>query len=131
MLFSSSAFAFVFLPVVLFVFFLLGRTIGHSTAAAWLFISSLVFYGWDDPWRLVPLICVSITFNFLVGTLIGITRSLGLLTIGVCGNNRSAHLLQVYRFLDDEFVASWRAAHIRGAADRHIVLYIHADRFPR
>jgi alginate O-acetyltransferase complex protein AlgI len=65
MLFNSYQFVFVFLPVVLLVFFFLGR-VNHSWAAAWLALASLVFYGY---WSIkyVPLLLGSVTFNYVCG----------------------------------------------------------------
>ena len=48
MLFNSYAFIFVFLPVTLVVFFLLGRA-RQALAAGWLTAASLFFYGWWNP----------------------------------------------------------------------------------
>lgn len=85
MLFNSPAFLFVYLPVVLAGFFVLGR-FQIALAAFWAALASLVFYGWDDPWRLVPLILCSIAFNFAMGRLISTSRSLAMLWVGLAGN---------------------------------------------
>jgi alginate O-acetyltransferase complex protein AlgI len=68
MLFNSYAFIFGFLPVVLLVFFLLGRT-NRELAAAWLALASLVFYGYWSP-LYVPLLLASVIFNYLCGRVI-------------------------------------------------------------
>lgn len=86
MLFNSTVFLFLFFPVTVFVFFTLGRAKFPRSAAATLFLASLVFYGWDDPWRLVPLILVSITFNYAVGRLLTQHHRQRDLVIGVVGN---------------------------------------------
>ena len=65
MLFNSYAFIFVFLPVVMAGFFLVGR-VSHRGAALWLAIASLVFYGWWNP-KFVILILVSILINYVAG----------------------------------------------------------------
>src|SRR5262249_3950826 len=52
-------------------FFLL-RGFSFSAAFYWLIILSLVFYGWAEPWFLL-VIATSITFNFLMGVVIGKT----------------------------------------------------------
>src|SRR5215469_10505195 len=70
MLFNSAQFIFVFLPIVLSVFFLLGRLREQMLAVMWLVIASLVFYGFDDPYRLLPLILSSIAFNFFIGRML-------------------------------------------------------------
>ncbi len=72
MLFNSLPFIFLFLPVVLAGFFVLGR---HSTAAAaaWLMLASLFFYGWWNP-VYVGLLVLSMVFNYRMG--LAITRAL-------------------------------------------------------
>ena len=86
MLFNSAQFIFLFLPIVLLVFFLLGRLREQMLALMWLAGASLVFYGWDNPYRLLPLILSSIAFNFLIGRMVLASQSRMLLTIGICGD---------------------------------------------
>ncbi|KJC50807.1 MBOAT family protein [Bradyrhizobium sp. LTSP857] len=83
MLFNSTKFLFFFFPIVFLVFFALGRMRQRSLASAWLFVASLVFYGWDDPKFLIPLISVSIVFNYLVGRAIMSARKRSTLALGV------------------------------------------------
>lgn len=65
MLFNSYTFLFIYLPLVLGGFFLIGRR-HHGAAALWLFLTSVVFYGmWDIAY--VPLLLGSIAFNYTVG----------------------------------------------------------------
>jgi len=57
MLFNSYQFVFVFLPVTLIVFFLLGRA-NRVWAAGWLALASIVFYGhWSV--KYMPVRCSS------------------------------------------------------------------------
>jgi len=86
MLFNSAQFIFFFLPIVLSVFFLLGRLREQMLALMWLVAASLFFYGWDDPYRLLLLILYSIAFNFFIGRMLLANQSRILLTIGICGN---------------------------------------------
>lgn len=65
MLFNSYAFIFVFLPIVLLVFFQIGR-ISHIFSAGWLAAASLFFYAWWNP-AYVGLLLVSIMFNYSLG----------------------------------------------------------------
>lgn len=65
MLFNSYQFVFVFLPVVLLVYFGLGR-VNRVWAAAWLALASLVFYGYWSV-KYVPLLLGSVTFNYVCG----------------------------------------------------------------
>jgi D-alanyl-lipoteichoic acid acyltransferase DltB (MBOAT superfamily) len=68
MLFTSPEFLFVFLPVTLAGFFLLGMR-SHALAIGWLSVASFVFYGYWSPIHTV-LLAASIAFNFIVGTMI-------------------------------------------------------------
>ena len=70
MLFNSFPFIFLFLPLVVGVFFAIGRQNKQQLAIAWLVFSSLVYYGW---WRLeyLGLIIGSIIFNYGLGLLLG------------------------------------------------------------
>ena len=67
MLFNSYNYLLYFLPLSLAGFFMLGRRPGWSVA--WLVAASLFFYAWWDS-RYLPLILVSIGFNFAVGRLL-------------------------------------------------------------
>jgi len=86
-LFNSVPFLFVFLPVLLVVFFRLGRH-SHRLAAAWLTAGSLFFYAWWNP-AFVGLLLGSILFNFYVGRAlarggdVGSARRRRLLFVGV------------------------------------------------
>ncbi|MEZ5625969.1 MAG: MBOAT family protein [Rhodocyclaceae bacterium] len=65
MLFTSAAFAFLYLPIVALVFYLLPRR--HRTlAAGWLFAASLFFYGYWMP-EFVALLLGSIVWNYSIG----------------------------------------------------------------
>ena len=89
MLFNSYSFIFLFLPVVLLGYFALGRR-SNLAPVVWLALGSLVFYAFGG-WRFVPLLLLSIAFNYGVGYLL-ITRKLpsasrlAILTIGVAGD---------------------------------------------
>ncbi|HTG44904.1 MAG TPA: MBOAT family protein [Verrucomicrobiae bacterium] len=65
MLFNSPEFIFVYLPVTLVLFYVIGRY-DIRYAAGFLAVASLVFYArWD--YRCVPLLVCSILFNFFIG----------------------------------------------------------------
>jgi D-alanyl-lipoteichoic acid acyltransferase DltB (MBOAT superfamily) len=66
MLFNSHVFIFLFLPVTLLIYFVLGKR-STRMAAAWLTIASLFFYGWWNP-AYIFLLVISILFNYLIGT---------------------------------------------------------------
>jgi D-alanyl-lipoteichoic acid acyltransferase DltB (MBOAT superfamily) len=63
MLFNSYVFIFLFLPVALGGFFLLGRSGRRGPALTWLFAASLVFYAWWNPADL-PFLLLSIALNY-------------------------------------------------------------------
>jgi D-alanyl-lipoteichoic acid acyltransferase DltB (MBOAT superfamily) len=69
MIFNSYVFIFAFLPVVIFVFYGLGR-FSHHLATLWLAVASLFFYGWWDV-RFVSLLLGFIAFNYGAGYMIG------------------------------------------------------------
>ena len=64
-LFTTATFAFLYLPVVLAGFFILGHR-SPKWAAAWLLAASLFFYGWWMP-EFTLLLLASIGANFVVG----------------------------------------------------------------
>lgn len=86
MLFNSPQFIFGFLPIALLGFFLLGRFELRRLAILWLGLASLVFYGFDNPRLQLPLILLSITFNFAVGRHLAGAKSGKWLTTGIAGN---------------------------------------------
>lgn len=96
MLFHSSSFLFVFLPVVLTGFFALGRFRQSGIAALWLALSSLVFYAWDDVRFLLPLILGSIIFNYVAGLSLVAKPRRSVLALAVTGN---LALLGAFKYL--------------------------------
>ncbi|MBQ2412335.1 MAG: MBOAT family protein, partial [Anaerotignum sp.] len=64
MLFSSITFLFIFLPLVLFVYYILLRKTEYRNY--WLLIVSLCFYAWGEP-VYVFLMLASIIGNYLLG----------------------------------------------------------------
>lgn len=69
MLFQTPEFLFVFLPITLGVFLLLGHYSLPRCALAWVSAASLFFYGWWNPTYLL-LLLGSMAFNFPMGTLL-------------------------------------------------------------
>ena len=91
MLFNSFPFIFIFLPLALLGFFLLGRR-SMRVAAAWLAAASFFFYGWWNP-AYVMLLLASVGANFMFGTRLARLHSEGrlpdaarLLALGVTAN---------------------------------------------
>ena len=66
MLFNSYGFIFLYLPVTVLIFFLLGKCRNKQWAIGWLVLASFVFYGYWDM-RYVPLLFGSICFNYIIG----------------------------------------------------------------
>ena len=68
MLFNSYLFLLIFLPLALLGHYIAGA-INLRLAAAWLCLTSFVFYGWWNP-QFVALLIISIAFNYLISLLI-------------------------------------------------------------
>lgn len=85
MVFSSTLFLFLFLPIVLGVYALVPRRLGN----AWLLIASLLFYTWGEP-QLVWVMLLSIAANYLfglwIGRLHGQPAAKAVLALAVTGN---------------------------------------------
>src|SRR5580704_920955 len=89
MLFNSYPFIFLFLPIALSGYFLLGR-FSNLAPVIWLALASLAFYAVSN-WQFVALLLVSIAFNYLIGWLLIAVRlrsrlRFAVLTIGVAGD---------------------------------------------
>ncbi len=97
MLFNSYPFIFVFLPIVLAGYYLIGGQGHHRIAAVWLVAASLFFYGWWNP-AYLGLIMGSMLFNYAVGvSLLGSNRVLAkkVLVFGIIAN---LSLLAYYKY---------------------------------
>ena len=69
MLFNSAIFVFLFLPIVWIGYVLALRVPWARAGIAWLGLASIFFYGYWNP-AFVPLLVVSILFNYGVGRLL-------------------------------------------------------------
>jgi D-alanyl-lipoteichoic acid acyltransferase DltB (MBOAT superfamily) len=87
MLFNSVEFLFVFLPVVLVGFYLIGNYWGKAFALGWLFFSSLIYYGSWEP-AYLWLLFASLSFNYFSAWLLEKSQGLkkAVLTVSVAGN---------------------------------------------
>lgn len=88
MLFNSYIFIFLYLPITIVVFFLIGRRGHHSIAISWLVGASLFYYGWWNP-AYLGLILGSILFNYAIGIIISRDvqrQSIYLLAFGIVVN---------------------------------------------
>ena len=91
MLFNSYEYILAFLPVTFFVYFYLNSKRLTEAAKGFLVFSSLFFYSW---WNILylPLILLSMLFNYVVGRSLGRESSAGkysrksLLTVSICAN---------------------------------------------
>lgn len=73
MLFNSDVFLFVFLPLALISFYVLGAAGQTRSAIAALVLASLFYYGWWNP-AYLPLILGSMLVNYVIG--LGIQKQL-------------------------------------------------------
>ncbi|MGD6778544.1 MBOAT family O-acyltransferase [Sutcliffiella horikoshii] len=101
MLFNSFEFIFVFLPIAFIVYFLLNKAKLLTIAKVWLVLFSLFFYSW---WNIsyLPLIIISMIFNYWIGKKLGDSRKVlfsrkTVLTIGITFN---VGLLGYYKYSD-------------------------------
>ena len=93
MLFNSFEFVFLFLPITLGIFFVLGRNgqyVKQQIPVLWLVGASLFFYAWWKPVNL-PLIITSILVNYSLGYLLSNSikekiAKKGILLIGIIFN---------------------------------------------
>ena len=85
MLFNSYLFIFLFLPITLFGFHLLGSRGDHNLSLGWLIVASLIFYAWWNPLYVV-LIIASILFNFSVALFLQKKSNKVLLAFGIIVN---------------------------------------------
>ena len=81
MVFSSATFLFVFLPVTILLYYLVGVALTENVTVKnlILLIASLVFYAWGEPVYIV-LMLISICFNFFIGKDISLSRRYGKLS---------------------------------------------------
>ena len=85
MLFNSFSFILCFLPITFVIFFILGRYAPNRYATLWLVIASFLFYGyWDIQY--IPLLFISILFNYYMGKKLYNTHSKAWLSLGIIVN---------------------------------------------
>lgn len=69
MLFNSYEFLFLFLPITLGGYWLIGQQAKHRVAVSWLIGTSLFYYSWWNPSYLL-LLLYSVFFNYAVGVIL-------------------------------------------------------------
>ncbi|MFF5996988.1 MBOAT family O-acyltransferase [Lysinibacillus sp. KU-BSD001] len=87
MLFNSFVFAFVFLPIVFCVYFLLGRLKNKDISTLFLVAASLYFYSYFEI-KFLYLISFSMAFNYAIGYILMKATSYrkGILSVGIIFN---------------------------------------------
>lgn len=117
MLFTNISFAFLYLPIVLLGYFVLGRR-SERAAAAWLFAASVFFYGYWMP-EFTLLLLASIAGNFWVGGRIGHSSGAaarGWLVAGLTFNLGLLAYFKYANFFVDNLGAvlgfEWRLGHV-------------------
>ena len=70
MLFNSNIFIFLFFPITVIGFFVIGKQGHHRIAISWLVGASLFFYAWWNP-AYLGLMLGSILFNYAIGVALG------------------------------------------------------------
>ena len=76
MLFNTSEFIFLFLPITLVGFFFLASIAHARVSVLWLVVASLIYYGWWNPAYLI-LVAGSMVFNYTLGQNIVILNKQG------------------------------------------------------
>ena len=95
MVFSSSVFLIVFLPITLLAYFIVPARFVKARNSV-LLAASLVFYGWGEP-KYILIMIFSIVFNYVCGLAAGKNRSKAVLILCVVGN---LALLGYFKYTD-------------------------------
>ena len=119
MLFNSYTFMFAFLPVVLAGYFILNRCRLFLPAKLWLALASLTFYGWWNI-RYIPLILLSILFNYILGRQMHNTR-LRPRVLLIFGLTANLLLLGYYKYADF-FISNWNGLTGGSVPSLHLLL---------
>jgi len=125
MLFNSFEFILLFLPVTLVAYFLLLRCRLTIAAKSWLLSASLFFYSWWNV-KYLPLILVSVLFNYTIGGLLADYDKIGrkivskraIFIFGVVAN---VVLLSYFKYMDF-FIGNLNSALRTDLPLLHIVL---------
>jgi len=117
MLFNSYEFMFMFLPITFFIYFFLNKKRLLIASKVFLVFSSLFFYSW---WNIkyLPIIIISILFNYFIGNQISIQQNINkkklLLTIGIIFNVSLLGYFKYYNFFIENInlLTNWNIHHI-------------------
>ncbi|OMD93891.1 MBOAT family O-acyltransferase [Paenibacillus odorifer] len=120
MLFNSYPFMFGFLPIVLAGYFILNRLRLTLCAKVWLTLASLVFYGY---WNIkyVPLILLSILFNYVMGHFIHSTTAKLRRSLLIFSLSTNILLLGYYKYTDF-FIENWNEVTASNLSLHHLIL---------
>ena len=96
MLFNSYAFIFAFLPITFLIYFYLNLKKLTETSKGFLVLSSLFFYAW---WNItyLPIILISMVFNYIIGNYLNKNADKVLLIFGIVSN---IILLSYFKYMD-------------------------------
>jgi alginate O-acetyltransferase complex protein AlgI len=88
-------------------YFMLGSCGFKSIAILWVALASIVFYGWDDPLRLIPILLVSIFFNLIISRLISRGEyKKYILILGISLNLAYLFFFKYFNFVVSELVGT-------------------------
>lgn len=120
MLFNSYPFMFGFLPIVLAGYFILNRLRLILYAKVWLTLASIVFYGY---WNInyVPLIMLSILFNYAMGHFIHSAKARRRRALLVFSISANILLLGYYKYTDF-FIENWNGLTGSNLPLHHLIL---------
>jgi len=111
---------FGFLPIVLAGYFILNRLRLTLCAKVWLTLASLVFYGY---WNIkyVPLILLSILFNYVMGHFIHSTTAKLRRPLLIFSLSTNILLLSYYKYTDF-FIENWNEVTASNLSLHHLIL---------
>ncbi len=114
MLFNSYTFIFLFLPVTLVGFYLIGGRGNYRVAVSWLVGASLFFYAWWNP-AYLGLLLGSILFNYALGILLSAKKRNKklkfVLIFGIAGNLCLLAYFKYYNFFVDNINWVFSSSH--------------------
>lgn len=99
MLFTTSNFLFIFLPITFGIFCVIQKFHHLKLSSAWLLFASIIFYISWSPWDLIPLFC-SILVNFLLYKWMNLTRDQSRFWILWLGITLNLCLLVYYKYFN-------------------------------
>lgn len=109
MLFNSYIFILVFLPIVLIGYFVFNRFVygkSGATGLLWLFFSSLIFYGYQNPKYVLLILCsIFVNYGLTYGKKKGFFSKKIMIAIGVVFNFGLLFYYKYFNFFMDNVVS--------------------------